>query len=245
MIRYLFATTLLALLLSVADRAEAGYTKIWASHNEKDQIIYDSGNTDNDPQFEVLVGNEPGDPYNNLLDSLYLIDGATKAIEWRFGARRIGTAVARNPYGWNAGPQLADVDGDGRDEILVPCSEDGSTTNLSVMCFDLDGTQGVNDETDPSDLPKTYGLQQNHPNPFNPATTIEYTVSKRSRVTVTVYNMLGQEVRVLVDEQKNPGTYFVNWDGADKKGKELSTGVYFYTLKTESGEASKKMLMLK
>jgi parallel beta-helix repeat protein len=97
-----------------------------------------------------------------------------------------------------------------------------------------------------------FSLFQNYPNPFNPTTVIEYRVeSSESRAkapvhaTLTIYNILGQKVKTLVDEAKYPGTYQVLWDGKDEKGQSMASGIYFYRLKTDETIEVKKMLLLK
>jgi hypothetical protein len=84
-------------------------------------------------------------------------------------------------------------------------------------------------------LPDHFSLDQNYPNPFNPTTVISYQLSGISphRTTLRVYNILGQEVRTLVDKKQLPGYYSVVWDGRDGLGKEVSSGVYFYRIQAE------------
>ncbi len=94
-------------------------------------------------------------------------------------------------------------------------------------------------------LPAAYRLAQNYPNPFNPETTIYYSLEKKENVNLTVYNMLGQKVRTLVDEKVNAGKYAIRWDGRDDLGRQMSSGVYFYTMKAGSFSKTMKMLMMK
>jgi hypothetical protein len=101
-------------------------------------------------------------------------------------------------------------------------------------------------------LPNTFELAQNYPNPFNPTTTIPFTVSGsrfivRSPIhtTLVIYNILGQKVRTLVDEEKLPENYSVIWDGKDYSGKEVASGIYFYQLKTKDFTDTKKMVLLR
>jgi hypothetical protein len=82
--------------------------------------------------------------------------------------------------------------------------------------------------------PSLFELEQNYPNPFNPATTIEYRLSGSSDVTLKVYDLLGREVRTLVNERQNSGSHTVTFDG-----KNLSSGVYFYTLRASGTESSR------
>lgn len=89
-------------------------------------------------------------------------------------------------------------------------------------------------------LPEGFELEQNYPNPFNPQTTIEYTIARRTEVKLTVYNILGQEIAVLVDEVLNQGVYSQLWDASN-----LTTGLYFYTLEAGGGKTTKKLLYLK
>ncbi len=91
-----------------------------------------------------------------------------------------------------------------------------------------------------SGIPAEFYLAQNYPNPFNPATTIYYGVAIGGAVTLTVYDVLGREVRELVNERHAPGSYAIEFDGSS-----LAAGVYVYTLTTPEGALSKKMLLLK
>jgi flagellar hook assembly protein FlgD len=86
---------------------------------------------------------------------------------------------------------------------------------------------------------------QNFPNPFNPSTTIEYSVSEESPVEIAVFNVGGEKVTTLLNETKSPGRYKVVWDGTDDAGREVSSGVYFYRLTIADYHSTKKMLMLK
>jgi hypothetical protein len=88
-------------------------------------------------------------------------------------------------------------------------------------------------------------LKQNHPNPFNPATEISFTLPVHTRVTLTVYDVAGRLVRTLVDGALTAGTRRVTWDGRDAEGREVSSGVYFYTLRTPESTVTRKMTLLK
>lgn len=91
-----------------------------------------------------------------------------------------------------------------------------------------------------------YQLEQNYPNPFNPSTIISYALPKASIVSLTIYNALGQEVMSLVNnESQASGKYNVTWNGKDSFGKTLSSGIYFYQLRTNNQTLSKKMMLLK
>ena len=99
-------------------------------------------------------------------------------------------------------------------------------------------------------VPEETDLHQNYPNPFNPSTTIKYDIGLmdglEQRVSVNVYNVVGQHVRTLVNNINQVGKFYVKWDGADKFGAMLPSGIYFVQLKTDSGIIkNKKMMLLK
>ena len=94
-------------------------------------------------------------------------------------------------------------------------------------------------------LPKTYELENNYPNPFNPSTNIKYGVPRDGYVSLVIYNVLGQQVKNLVDMPRSAGRYEVTWDGRDNAGRTVGTGVYFYRLQAGEGGIVKKMLLLK
>ncbi len=87
-------------------------------------------------------------------------------------------------------------------------------------------------------------LEQNYPNPFNPLTTISFQVSS-GPATLSVYNILGQRVRVLFDEAKARGTYEVTWEGLDAAGAPVASGVYFYELQTDQHSLVRKMMLIR
>jgi hypothetical protein len=94
-------------------------------------------------------------------------------------------------------------------------------------------------------LPTSIGVSQNFPNPFNPNTTIEYSLDHRDHVAIDIYNTLGEHVRSIIDEVKPAGRFHIEWNGADQRGRQVATGVYFYKVHIGNQEASKKMLLLK
>ncbi len=94
-------------------------------------------------------------------------------------------------------------------------------------------------------IPTSYSLSQNFPNPFNPSTKIEYQVPVSEQVVLKIYDMLGREVRTLVDELQQPGTYRTEWDGRDNSGREVVSGVYFYQLKTRGYLKTNKMMLVR
>jgi len=94
-------------------------------------------------------------------------------------------------------------------------------------------------------VPEEFKLGQNHPNPFNPTTGISYGLPEATNVRLEVFNVLGQQVRTLVNEYQSAGNYTVNWDGLNNNGSSVASGIYFYRLTTDKEHATKKMMMLK
>ncbi len=96
-----------------------------------------------------------------------------------------------------------------------------------------------------NNLPKEFALEPNYPNPFNPSTTIRYALPQAAKVELKIYNILGQVVRKLVDEEQTAGFYEKLWDGKDQSGRPVSTGIYFYQIRAGDFIQSKKMQLIK
>jgi hypothetical protein len=94
-------------------------------------------------------------------------------------------------------------------------------------------------------LPNEYALSQNYPNPFNPSTVIDYALPTASQVELTVFNVLGQRVAVLVNGPQSAGSHTAFWDGRNDAGTLVASGVYLYRLSAEAFTQTRKMLLLK
>jgi len=106
-------------------------------------------------------------------------------------------------------------------------------------------TFAVSVDEDDDLKPYRYSLSYNYPNPFNPMTTINYSIEKRTMVNISVYNMLGQKVNTIVNEIKPAGEYVAYWSGKGADGHEVASGVYLYKLQTDEYVETKKMMLLK
>ncbi len=93
--------------------------------------------------------------------------------------------------------------------------------------------------------PETYRLWNNHPNPFNPETTLVYEVPEETAVQLAIYNLLGQPIRTLVAQRHPPGRYRVEWDGRDQDGRAMASGVYFYRLQADRHSDVRKMTLIR
>ena len=95
-------------------------------------------------------------------------------------------------------------------------------------------------------LPEDYSLEQNFPNPFNPGTTIPFSLPERSVVTIKIFNIMGQEIRQLVTESYQAGKHHITWDGKNEKGNRSASGIYIAQMTTDTGkQLIGKMILLK
>ncbi len=135
-----------------------------------------------------------------------------------------------------------DFDKDLDNDLAVTNFTDGT---VSVLLNGNDILVGVDDEPGYDELPTGVRLRQNYPNPFNPSTIIEFSLPASSKVSITVYNVLGQKVRHLADRTFSAGNHVVVWDGRDDSDNALSGGLYFYRLVADGHTEARKMLLIK
>jgi hypothetical protein len=131
---------------------------------------------------------------------------------------------------------FADINGDGLEDLIMGMSNGG------LRYFQR------NDETDikqESLDPVSLETISNHPNPFSVYTHIQYSLHKRSKVRIIIYNMLGQKVRLLENSYKNPGSYSLQWNGTDEQEHSLPSGFYICSIQAEACRKSIKLLFIK
>ena len=110
----------------------------------------------------------------------------------------------------------------------------------STILHTTNGGTTFFEEEEIEETPTNYVLTQNYPNPFNPSTKIRYSVPQSSQLIIKVFDVLGNEIETLVNEQKTIGTYELTWNT-----ENLPSGVYFYQIKAGSFMETKKMILLK
>ena len=113
-------------------------------------------------------------------------------------------------------------------------------TNSNIKAHEYDPYASLTGIKNESLAPASYSLSQNYPNPFNPSTTIKFSISKTDLVVMKIYNVLGQQVMTLVNEQLKPGTYSYKFDAS-----KLSSGIYFYNINAGNFNQTKKMILIK
>ena len=130
----------------------------------------------------------------------------------------------------------------------------GTTYFYKIAAIDIAGNLGAlsneislraTDVEEIAGLPTEYSLDQNYPNPFNPSTQIGFSLPTASNVKVAIYNVSGELIRMLVNDQMSAGIYRLTWNATDNEGRSVSSGVYIYRIQTEKFVSTKKMLLLK
>ncbi len=96
-----------------------------------------------------------------------------------------------------------------------------------------------------SQMPREFSLSDAYPNPFNPSTNINFDIAKTENIKLVIYNTLGQKIKTLVDRELIAGSYTSTWNGRDDFGNQVSSGIYFYRLESESFITTKKMILMK
>lgn len=113
---------------------------------------------------------------------------------------------------------------------------------VEVLPTDVRWIEGSAEE---DSRPTSFSISQNYPNPFNPATEFKFDLPRDCHVKIEVFNILGQKVKTLADEEMRAGSYVVDWDGRDHRGVELSSGIYFYRMRAGDFSDVRKMILLK
>ncbi|MHB2156178.1 golvesin C-terminal-like domain-containing protein [Calditrichota bacterium GD2] len=134
--------------------------------------------------------------------------------------------------------------------VEVRVIDSGKSTQGAVLRADavkfllIREVTDIADETD-EQIPETYRLSQNFPNPFNASTTIRFNLPQRERVQLNVYNLLGKHIKTLLDGEAPAGVHRIIWDGRNESGQTVSSGIYYYSLRTPNFTQMKKMILLK
>ncbi len=126
-------------------------------------------------------------------------------------------------------------------DFIITVVKDGYLTKQTTSSTSI--VTAVEDETEI--MPASYELKQNYPNPFNPSTTISFEIDRKSKLKLSIYNILGQNIITLTDETYSPGTYDIEWRGQDSNSNPVASGIYLYKLETEYFSEIKKMVLLK
>jgi hypothetical protein len=159
------------------------------------------------------------------------------------------------PYTGNASasglPSPIDVMGD--TSVVIVGLLPGKTYYFAVTTYDVGGNESVYSRecsflltgVDDNSIPRAFSLETNYPNPFNPHTTIEYSLPKTAHVNLSIYDVQGRLICNLVDRVENAGKRRIIWDGTSSSGRRVASGVYFYRIVAGNYSESKKMILLR
>lgn len=129
--------------------------------------------------------------------------------------------------------------------LWIPAQKTAGMTGHELCTFHINFV-----EHPVNQIPKTYHLKKNYPNPFNPSTTIEFELPETSDVELAIYDILGRKVDILVNKEFTAGYHRLVWDGTNERGEQASSGVYVYAIRVKSKgkivfQSNKKMLLIK
>jgi serine protease len=199
-----------------------------------------------------LLTTGAGVSYRSIDNSAELYDGFTNAEKWSFLSgglqtqsldnRDVSTLLSQGPFSIAPG---------GKQTVAFAVVGGNSLAELETNADDaqnLWNNFAVAIEPVTENIPDKFNLEQNYPNPFNPGTNIPFTLAKSAEVSLKIFNIIGQEVRTLVNGPKQAGQYHLLWDGKDDFGRSVASGIYFYKLSVSGGEnltLTRKMILMK
>ena len=216
---------------------------LWGNSNSSfdncDSIVTDlnivnimHSDINNDSISDLIIRN-----FTFLEGSEVLIYSGSSSFDLNYDLSIIDNTTFQHGF---ANQKAFDFNGDGYNDIFFQLynSLDSSRT---IQAYSIVEIQAAQNNTRPY-----IDLQlRNYPNPFNPSTTIEYSLPESGEVEVSIYNIKGQKVKQLVKECQEPGTHTILWNGTDNNNSSVGSGVYFYKIKTEKLSLTNKMIMLK
>ncbi|RKY84540.1 hypothetical protein DRQ11_11380, partial [candidate division KSB1 bacterium] len=244
----------------------------WINYWADDSLVVSTTNTyilravNNTPELHTIkvevfndVGMASYQWYVSVETPVQLISFMAEVVQYQGVKLTWKTKVERDNVGFNI---LRSTSRNGHyrrvNEKIVPANKtrnyrylDRTVKAGAVYFYKLEDVDFRGDKTqhDPIRVevprPDKCQLSQNYPNPFNPETNINYKLSKSGRVSIRIYNLLGQQVRLLVDEYKEAGYYTIKWDGKNNYGQEVPSGVYYYQIKADDFVQTKRMVLLR
>jgi hypothetical protein len=241
-----------------AFEANGSHVSGWPAFRQKTSNSSPSiGDIDGDSDMEILIGSSD--------DQLYA---------YHHDGKKVKGFPIKTGYHLEASPTIQDFDEDGNVEVVQASKDEklyvwdlpGSyshsniewgkfrhdlwnTGNYDIQVTELpppprESSEGSQSEMS-ENMPKVYALRQNIPNPFGRETVIQYQLPKKSNVELKIYNIIGQQIQTLVNKSQKPGFYRIEWNGMNKNGDDVSSGIYFYRLNTGDFVKTRKMILLK
>jgi hypothetical protein len=198
--------------------------------------------TDRVETFEVKIANIDNDNRNVVIGLISMVTG--EKPDMAAGSGAVAELHFKLDPGVNS-VEINPVEMEFPNHSLTYYYNDYSSGRPEVKSVQPEVEAGQVFYSNPTAMPTKFALHQNSPNPFNPTTRIAYDMPAAGDVKISVFNVLGQHVNDLVDGHSEAGSYEVIWDGKDQAGEQVASGVYFYRIKTEQFNETKKMLLLK
>ena len=134
-------------------------------------------------------------------------------------------------------------EGDYFGQITIESNDSNNPTAIVPCTLTVESIVGIDEPAE--NIPTSFALDQNYPNPFNPGTEISFALPVKSDVDLTIYDILGRQVKTLISGELDAGYHSVAWNGDDGSGKSVSSGIYFYKIETGDFRMTRKMIMLK
>ncbi len=205
-----------------------------------------AGDLNGDGYDDIIIGDYQAG--KELKGKVYIFYGGSQ-MDSLFDLTLTDDKMSGSAFGYHVA-NTGDINGDGYNEILVSSYGDSSQRGkVSIYTFK---PTSVDENNKKKTGLKEFSLYQNYPNPFNSTTTIPFTVNSKRKTenrqlqtTLSIYNILGQKVNILVDEIKSSGYYQAIWDGKDQAGREMSSGIYFCRLKVGDFTKTRKMILIR
>lgn len=234
---------------TVLETSDGGYALTASSYNAGPEVSLMRFDANGDSLWTKKFGESIGrtNTLDETSDGGFVLTGTTvDGAVWLVRTDADGSTLWTETYGGDEGDQGVAVrqTADGG-YVVVGTTESYGAGAADIWLIRLDAEGTTSAAETPIEAPGDFLLNQNYPNPFNPSTTISYAVRNPANVNLTIFNMLGQAVRTLVDSTQPPGEYSVTWDGGDGAGGVVSSGPYLYRMKVGDVVQTRSMLLLK
>jgi hypothetical protein len=203
-------------------RTDSNYVYYYREGDSTDVVFYKCGASAGDKWF-ADIGTCPYEVTLQRVDSLTIFGQGTRVMNFRVDCLVLFEASFASGFGPVG--------------FYSPGEPPGTSyTTWSLVGCILSGVQygRLTAVSEGSEVPTKFSLFQNFPNPFNPSTTVRYVIPEKGTARLCIYDVLGRIVRELVDGETYPGAYETTWDGRDKQGHQVASGVYFFQLQVHS-----------
>ncbi len=204
----------------------------WSAAGLADYVMYDDG-TNGDAT--------PNDTIYSIQIQYYVDSSHTVGQEFKFGIYGGDNEGGTGGFGNN---HVDNIDDSGPTATVASSFGSMNPSFYDAWNYEYDVPTSV-ELVDNELLPDKYELKQNYPNPFNPVTSIYFSIPQAANVRIEIFNVLGQKIGVLLNEEKGAGTYHLKWDGTDSYGRRVASGVYIYRMVTDNFVQVRKMMLIK